>query len=46
MKKRSEMTEYEKALDWRDRLSPRWWRVVYAMAGVAAVLWIVGAVIR
>lgn len=39
----SPMTEYEKARDWQDRLSPRWWRAVWIGFGIAGALWIIGA---
>ena len=45
-KRRRDMTEYEKAIDWRDRLSPRWWRAVFIALGAAVVLYAVGTVLR
>lgn len=45
-KPRSEMTDYEKAIDWRDRRSPFWWRVVFVGFGVAGALWVLGAALK
>ena len=45
-KSRSEMTEYERAIDWRDRLSPRWWRFCFALVGLAGVLMIGGIALQ
>ena len=41
-KKRRDMTEYERARDWEDRLSPRWWRAIYVGLGLAGVSYLFG----
>ncbi|MDR6172667.1 hypothetical protein QE359_003696 [Curtobacterium sp. SORGH_AS776] len=45
-KKRRDMTKYERAVDWRDRLSPRWWRAVWVIFGLSGALYVLGAVLR
>jgi hypothetical protein len=45
-KSRRDMTDYEKALDWRDRLAPRWWLAVYITFGVAGGLFIASILVR
>lgn len=45
-KKRRDMTEYERAVDWQDRLSPRWWRAVWITFAASGALLLIGAALR
>lgn len=45
-KRRRDMTEIEKAYDWQNRLSPRWWRAIVILFVIAGVLFLLGALLR
>jgi hypothetical protein len=45
-KKRRDMTDSERARDWEDRLSPRWWGVVFGLYGLAILGFIASAVMQ
>lgn len=43
---RADKTEYQRAVDWQQRISRRWWIGIGVAYGAAGVLFIVGGVLR
>jgi len=44
--RRKDMSDTERARDWAERLSPRWWKAIYVALALAGVGYLVGTWLR